>query len=879
MSLKIPQSLFPLTTYDLNYVRHHTRIIMTQDHSYLNSFTGNEVRTDYQNLFPYFHQGEVPDVPPPMVNNAFITIPAALTSTPTFTDLAKAKQAGNRGEIEKWAADFISQPAQPGDLTCYIASVAQLPVWSYPLVNLRLEHTPSHEQAEALGDIVNVDQQKVTQTELSQLTQSLWWSVLALVIQIDYEYAWLDQLLSLLRKIHIGLRYNQAQQKNQPADDTLLSFWWHASVLLPDAIFPLPAQSDATQTPQSIQPPQSPAATATPLTGSARYYALGILNQFRYRLVGYEAGELQKVETVLPGETRTHVSREVTHTHQHEHHQDTDRQGHDTQQHQLDQDLSTYVQQVMAKKQQETAFNQYKTGYNPGNQSDTSGGWTITDTPLSTGVDKHEDFIQQVLAESKASAVKDVNQRREQQSILQREQTSTHEFSNQTQNIINGFYFWLNKRYKVTSSSSYNRLLIEIICPVESSDLGDFAGLKELVNLKPPQTLAECGVNDFHAIQPDCSATPAANSKGKTKTKTPEPAMCPDYLSLAVQFEVSDLPQPPAATCVRSLTQSSDKMATTLMMPVPDGYQATKVTVGLSAAEGYQYQVNVAGQVRTSASGTWTFPAKPGADTPPQCGDIPVSVLATPPAASSETSPALPVQYTIQVSAECTCLPSIFARWQFDVYQALQAGYQKQLDTYLQRRKEAEKLLQRAATPMTRSLMKNYVIHQGMMALYHQAMDKIGDDLSYPHEPMPFEQYASSVLDWENLCIALYNGSPADPDTLKPTAELVAALDAPLYLKDFLTATQARLYIPVQENHVLRFLYFLDTGKIWHGEEQYTPVNRHSEAITADYKRFNLPRSEQDNRGHDWYITLPTTMAVLGDDHQRDLEDYLDHER
>lgn len=66
--------------------------------------------------------------------------------------------------------------------------------------------------------------------------------------------------------------------------------------------------------------------------------------------------------------------------------------------------------------------------------------------------------------------------------------------------------------------------------------------------------------------------------------------------------------------------------------------------------------------------------------------------------------------------------------------------------------------------------------------------------------------------------------------------------------------------MPVEKNCVMRFLYFLDTGKIWHGEEQYTPVNRQSEAIAADYKRFSINRSEQDDRDHDWHITLPTTI-------------------
>ncbi|SHO56642.1 hypothetical protein [Vibrio quintilis] len=873
---------------------------MRHDQSYLNSFTGNEVRTDYQNLFPYFHQGEVPDVPPSVVNNVFITIPAALTSTTTFTDLSKARQAGNRRDIEKWAAEFISQPAKPGDLTGYIGSAAQLPAWSEPLMNFPLDH-PSNDQAEALGHIVNVDQQKVTQAELNQLTQSLWWSVLALVIQIDYQYAWLDQLLSLLRKIHIGLRYNQAAQKSKPVNDTLLALWWQASVLLPDAIFPLPAQSDAEKS-QTSQPPATtttfpPDTPATSPQGSARYYALGILNLFRYRLAGYEVGELQKVETILPGETRTQVCREVTHTHQHDHYQDTDSKGHDTSQHRLDQDLGTYVQQVMAKKQQETAFNQYKTGYNPGNESDTSGGWTITDTPLSTGVDKHEDFIQQVLAESKASAVKDVNQRREQQSIIQRELTSTHEFSNQTPNRINGFYFWLNKRYKVSASSSDNRLLIEIICPIESADLGDFAGLKDLLNLQAPKTLAKSGVSDFREITPEITSSQTGGQRSETTAQTKKTPQCPDYLSLAAQFDVSDLPPPPAPTCVRSLSQTSDKSATTLMMPVPEGYQATKITVCLSAAEGYQYQINVAGQVQKSASGNCTFPAKSGSTTLPLSDEIPVSILATPPAATGETTLSAPVQYTIQICAEYNCQPQVFSRWQFEVWQALQSGYQTQLEDYLKRRKEAETLLKQSATPMTRALMKNYVIHQGMMALYHQAMEKIGDDMSYPHEPMPFEQYASSVLDWENLCIVLYRGSLKDDsspendrsakndsasasvDPFKATTELLAALDAPVYLKDFLTATQARLYVPVEKNCVMRFLYFLDTGKIWHGEEQYTPVNRQSEAIAADYKRFSINRSEQDDRDHDWHITLPTTMAVLGDDHGRDLEDYLDHDR
>ncbi|MDO6708350.1 hypothetical protein [Photobacterium sp. 1_MG-2023] len=828
--------------------------------SELGHLLSRQVTTSYQQLFPYLNIAPVPSVSPFYLDNAFFTVPPNVTATEDYQTLASLKTQGERIAMEQWAASYISgtpftppsEGAQPvadsSTQAAYLSHPGELPP---PFRLIDESQIDAHASPSDIQSFI--ESNPTLMAQLDQASISVWLSVIALNIQTDYELAWLDFLIALLRKVHVIQRAAQQLQKHEEISDHLLEIWWQASLNLPVAIFPLPPVSPPTGTPSS----------------SARYYALGTLHMIQYKLSGYSLGELQKVETVLQGETRERRSRQRHLEKTQNQTQTNSRQDQGTTQQLWDKDLSSYVAQVLAERTQTTSFQDYQTNYSgAAPNTTTTGGWTIVESPTGDEGKNQQQFIRKVLDEAQVKASQTVDEMRQNRGEQELEQTEINRFQNHSDSAINGFYYWLNKKYEVIASDSQKRLLIEIDCPMLASDIDILAELQTLLNFQKPQTLAQLGISSYTDISGNLS----------------EPS---SYLNLAAQYQLPEVPPPPVSPYAVSASLKSTQAVSALNLALPPGYVLQSVSVSVQSAVAQSYTVTVADQSQqitadTTQPVTFDFSAAQGSaptasdtqtTTPALSSEFNLAVIATPSQPQDASTPSENLSYTVSVVATLVCTEAHFSQWQYDVYQLLNRGYHTQFSTYLNQLSEIQHWLDKHCTPKTFALLKLYLIKQGMQALYLQAMSHVQSDPSYPQEKLPFYQYAEEALDWDHLNLRIIT-TRAD-DQSRMMSQLLSNLDLHLYLQNLLVADRVKLLLPVKVDYVLRFLYFLDTGKIWHGEETLTPINAPSLAIVSDYKKL-LRMPDERQQTETWTMTLPTAMTVVSDEDLRDIGGHLD---
>jgi len=629
----------------------------------------------------------------------------------------------------------------------------------------------------------------------------------------------------------------------------------------------------------------------TPELLYVRPYALGTLHLINYKLIGYELGELKRVETVLKGETRKQTSRQSSKDIQViNDNVDNDHENNHVEQI-LDKDFTSQIQKTLAERKVTTS-NDYTTKYQPTEpNTSTKANWTIDDSPAGGDAENQSKFIKDILAETKDRVVLQVNQARQTKIENENEYSNINTFANTSERNINGFYYWLNKTYRVKASDSQKRLLIEVDFPLKDNELQQILAEEDRLTLQPPETLQQCGINSYTDISPE-----RVDDTDQDQQEIPlKKAQSNYYLDLCQQFSVAEVATPLVSEYSIATTIKSNQNASNTTISIPDGYRVTSADVVISAGSDVESISVIVGDATpiTKESSPFTYSFTVSEETSNDSstggslanniyGSLPIAILAqfktqTKQDDGGQILAPIGLEQTnqvINIQVKLTRNVQALNQWQFTVFNQLEAGYQQQLVSYNKKSIELKQWLKENSTPKTQALINNYLIKKCMHRLYLNAMLCVGVDVATPLDELPYNQYFNNALDWSNLYCKLSEKVQTDT-RIKPTIEnittqgVLAQLDDELYLKRFLTATKAKVLIPVNKDQVISFIYFLDSGQIWHGKEELSPVNNQALSIVNDFKKLWRPYDDEDIDQGSWQISLPTTMSILSN--QEDL--------
>ena len=854
----------------------------------------NGQSTSYQQLFPYLYIGNTPKVDQQDINNAFFQVPEAVNQSSLFAKLSEEKKKKNRLAMQALAVAFIN-----GDnfiRTYYQLGEPLLTILNTPQSNL---YNTSDIRSFIENNFNNVEGFESFLQDSADTLTNVWLSIITMLIELDYERKWLEDLLSLVKKLNILTHSTTYLSNNSEIPDSLMRTWHTASFLLPEQIFPLPKQ-------MLVQPNSPVTPGIKPELENyiyARPYAIGTLHLVKYKLIGYELGELKKVESILQGETRKLSHRQHLTTHgQYQNNKTSDQQS-DKAAHTVDQDFTSQVQTTLAERKILNNLDKLNTDYQATSPNvTTSGNWTVQDNPAGGSAENASNFIKDVLAETKqrvASQVQDARQNRVEQ---EEEHSRIYTFSNPTERNINGFYYWLNKTYRVNTEDSQKRLLIEVNFALDDAELHQILAEQNRLTITPPITLEEYGVSSYQDILAEQPDEPA----------TQENSMF--YLDLYQQFAVTDINPPLNPTTSYSTSIKCEQNICNTTLAIPEGYTLSSANI-IVVIDGDvdDISVSIAGEPVSMTKSTGEVTEFTGSLTVPESsasiyGEIPVAVTAEgklnsqlsvysdgETSSKNTTFTKVEIGQNISIQLQLKRSEQALSQWQFNVYNQLQSGHTQQVKQYDKDLEELKLWLEENNTPQTQALINNYLVKKCMHRLYLNAMSSIGKDPSSPMAELPYNQYFNHALDWSNLYCKLSEQDTPTTETptkknenandkktkpsnvakalkahntssaINTTKGALAQLDSELYLKRFLTSTHAKVLLPVALHQELSFIYFLDSGQIWHGEESLVPVNQIALPIVNDFKKLTHTSDREFIETGSWKITLPTTMSVLSD--------------
>jgi hypothetical protein len=597
-----------------------------------------------------------------------------------------------------------------------------------------------------------------------------------------------------------------------------------AVVLLPKALFPLPP---ATPT----GPPQMSAC------------AIGELQMVRQTLLRYEAGELARVENIMPGERRE--TRRTQARGQHLQHSDSDSSESTLQAHAGDirHSLAKQAEQSIAEQTVQNKYTDFDTSYGPPTQAKMNGSWTEwTKQGSSPGSEEQTAFARDIVRQSVTRVARSVGQARAHGSYAHDEDSATSIVDNSaSQASLLCAFRWLNKVYQASVVSHGQRLMVEFMLAQPAAGLRARAGFDDGAGAMPV-TLARSGVASFTDVTPK------------------------NYASLAAAYQVTALAPPPAATRMLSATLCNGEQK---LLPLPAGYYVSDVDIIYQADNpDADSPVVLVGrekfkpgddpkQVRTfgeedalaicvlgnaKAAPAPPSPAAPSGSTPPPA---PTPVVLPLPV------PGAPMDVLLNVVVQCKAGDALLDAWRIQTYDALLRGYR---ELAAQARSEP-----RQRAPEARAQMRKQV-RQGCTrmllaraaALLGPPDQDAGPDAGTMADPWLL-QFIGEVFEWQKMCIRLFASPNEVPLAGDPHEDLAFA--------EFLDADLAQVLLPVTPQFETELLYFLSSGQRWEGGPALAPVDYANIALVQELNRLRAQQRPLPV-GQAWEVVVPTAMQV-----------------
>ncbi|TMV78214.1 hypothetical protein FGG78_26680, partial [Thioclava sp. BHET1] len=244
---------------------------------------------------------------------------------------------------------------------------------------------------------------------------TIWNTVIALNICLGADHSLLSRLILLLRLLNLleAARKMTADGSHDEANAESLGSLRAATLVLPE-VFPLPPIAPTSG--ESVQDP-SPARIVP--------YAFGTLETIRYETLAYTAGDIQRIENILVGETRQERRRNLTRE------EKTDQQiriednfGEKSDRAEAEA-FAKELRKALQGRTETTTINNYQSSFGlpSSDEVSISGSWSTAEDPAGGAEERAQDFIRR----SASRALRQVNDRvqRRRQTLLLNESETT----------------------------------------------------------------------------------------------------------------------------------------------------------------------------------------------------------------------------------------------------------------------------------------------------------------------------------------------------------------------------------------------------------------------------------------------------------------------
>ena len=602
------------------------------------------LHTGESDLFPYIYLHTWPTTPDRAVERNFITYPVAYAQPGSLYETLKQLKAAHIGdtrtEMQKACVDFTAGSA-------FFETLENIPLpWRLlPRLYDYLYREEKYDRRILPEEIYLFLQMEpavlmewIASPEFKEMMDRVWQNYFALVILQGYADTLAREIIKLIMAANILEKLLLLYEPEEPG--TKLSYELiHASILLPQAVFPLPP------------------AGSTPLAGGAiRALAIGLLQMVRQRLQRYEPGEIARIDNVLKGEKKRITWRSLDRK-QEAQEDRTDRTNTITESGVEDTaDLLTETKRTVADVQTLNQYNNFETTYGPPCNATLNGSWSSEIIPKAGSPETTDvtDFAKKILHQTSNRIRETVHRYRMQSSLSEIERTSCSIFDNSNGSTnYRGIYRWLNKVYQARVVRYGYRLILQL--KIEHPAAAYIRSEKTLQGevLEKPRDPVAAGIRDFTAISRE------------------------NFIGLCVAYEVEQTPLPPEEKKIVSIALQNDENRQTVI--IPSGYQAVGAHLAYSFAVGAT-QLVLNGAIGRSA---FSYSGQQGNEEKillhGEDSTLQVSVIT---GNTPAGLPYTPDDFVLNVEVECAPSDKLFAAWQLDIYQRIMAGYQQQKNSY-----------------------------------------------------------------------------------------------------------------------------------------------------------------------------------------------------
>ncbi|MBB5606455.1 MULTISPECIES: hypothetical protein [unclassified Janthinobacterium] len=766
-------------------------------------------------LFPYIYVRKWPTVSAAELRLRFICYvpPMASPAGNTLYEALLAARPAGREAMEDLALRYIE-----GDAGCeppFLGLPGDLPAPLHRFADVALAAQQLCGQPQALRQRIHELLHTTTDEQIAELLASpacleasaaAWQSYFALILILGYDYALLTTLIRFLGAVHLlNYLYTPALPAPVPPTTATLAALANASIMLPAAIFPLPA------------PAASPPAT----DGWIAPYAIGDLQMVRQRLLRYEAGELAYIENVMRGE-RKEVGRKRTHRqldYQRQHsgsealleNQAADERN----------SLLEEARRAVAEKTVGHKYTDFQTSYGPPTQATLNGAWdeSVTQGKL-PGTDDITRFAREVLNKTVNSITRQVGQVRGSSTLSENEETVLSVIDNSSRDShMSAVFRWLNQVYEACVVNYGNRLMIEFMLPHPAA--GFIADEQRLDGLdfrrpRPPDSL---GLSSFRAITTD------------------------NYAELAAAYCVTELEPPPAP---RKYASATLRGGGEKLLAVPDGYMVAQAYVQFitTPADAAAPPVLV---------GRELFSATEPAPASRHFGEDQMIAIAVG-GGVQQLSPPSGDETLVNVEIVCLPMPTMYDAWRIKIYHAIINAYQRLCTQYYNHAGATPGERNAGRSPQMLRQIERRELKRACLRLLLQ----LAPGANQPGQPR-YLQFFDDAFEWDEMSYRCYAGV----DAARPASGAGLA-DGDELFSSFLQADSTRVLLPVHPPRMMALLYYLSSGQLWDGDNRLAPLNARDVGIVDEMKRAGmLARRHGVRVGQPWQVIVPTAMQVL----------------
>jgi len=667
-----------------------------------------------------------------------------------------------------------------------------------------------------------------------------------------------------LNKVPEGMGLEPTENKftfKPPAPEELYR-WIHATILLPDTIFPLPPfkNKGSGDSNEFVKPSVIP-------------YAIGDLQTVQYRLRRYQLGEVSHIENVLRGECKEVTKKRFMQLKESEVLGQNIQDERGVEIENSDTDFLNEVNRTLNQRTTATKIEGYTTDYGVDNDKKVTvdGKWNVVEEPAGGYFEDRTGFAKDVISHTVSRISQKVNLMRMKSSLSESEEKIMHRFDNTggEDNIL-GVYRWLNKVYSLRTVNRGNRLVLELwIEKPAASFLKNGCQCHE-IRLEKPVSPAELGLKDFKGV----SDNENNNENGCY------------YLDLLARYDVPELLPPPPQSKVVTAVLESVKPFCALNCEIPNGYEAKTVWVYTSFKDDnskVKVIVGNSGDIYSASDIPITVELKP-----PNLGQtIPISIVWLGSEASKKDNDQEKTSeegangcdqtnyYLANVEIECKRADTLFREWQLLVFQKIMQGYSRRKAEYYQQiEQQKNKIL--PPSPHSSRVVEKHELKKGAFSLLwnicYENVEKrnVGEKQATGHmmDKPEYFQFFRNSLEWEEMTYYIH---PAWDD--KENNNVFLNTEIGEILRDeyfeqsdflnFLKASSARILLPVKPEFTFKFLYFLSSGFVWPGADSLVPVTSLHLSPVNEIKALWECKDERKVMENSWEIILPTPMVVL----------------